>query len=273
MFWARHCTVNLWCQSLPFLPFPITVPPLTPSNADLLRPKGKSGVILTSDESEEDEFCDTLDPEHLQELQNGNQKEGEQLNLDDAFQRVDSTRSSNSNSSPEHATNSTLSESENSDLESDLKGSQLLTSTPYSKHVTFAVDGSDSSAPTGTVINSDLSEVDPLVTEECFSEVTPVLEDGHSSEISVVTTEYESYAPFDQVPKKPAGILKSHHAGRECGGGDANQQPPGRSHTGRTRQSQGTRNKEGNSSNNNCVFVLQQMVVACLYQHCSYSLQ
>ncbi|KAL9967779.1 hypothetical protein ACROYT_G026071 [Oculina patagonica] len=224
------------------------VPPLTPSNAELLRPKGKSSAIMTSDESEEDEFCDTLDPEHLQQLQNGNHKEAEKLNLDDTLQRLDSAMNSNSSSSPEHATNSTLSESENSDLESDLKGSQLLTSTPYAKHVTFAVEGSDSSAP--TVVNSDLSEVEPLVSEECFSEVTPVVENGHGSETSVVTTEYDTLTPFDQVPKRPAGILKSQHATRECGGGDANQQPPtsGRSHTGRTRQSQGARNREGSST-------------------------
>lgn len=226
---------------------------MTSSNSDLLRPEGKGGVILTSDESEEDEFCDTLDPEHLKELQNGNheaEEEEEELNLDDKLQTVDSTRSSNSTSSPEHATNSTLSESENSDLESNLKSSQLLTSTPYAKHVTFAVDGSDSSTP--TMVNSDLSEVEPLVSEECFSEVTPVLENEQDSEanVHVVATEYESFTPFDEAPKKPAGILKSHHVVRECGGGDANQQPSGRSHTSRTRQSQGTRSREGISCSN-----------------------
>lgn len=211
---------------------------------------------MTSDESEEDEFCDSLDPEHLKELQNGNhkaeeeeEKEDDELCLDDKLQTVDSTRSSNSTSSPEHATNSTLSESENSDLESNLKSSQLLTSTPYAKHVTFAVEGSDSSTP--TMVNSDLSEVEPLVSEECFTEVTPVLESeqGSQANVHVVATEYESYTPFDEAPKKPAGILKSHHVVRECGGGDANQQPSGRSHTSRGRQSHGTRNREGNRSN------------------------
>ena len=211
---------------------------------------------MTSDESEEDEFCDSLDPEHLKELQNGNHKaeeqeeekeEDEELSLDDKLQTVDSTRSSNSTSSPENATNSTLSESENSDLESNLKSSQLLTSTPYAKHVTFAVEGSDSSTP--TLVNSDLSEVEALVSEECFSEVTPVLENERDSEAiaHVVSTEYESLVPFDEAPKKPAGILKSHHVVRECGGGDANQQPSGRSHASRSRQSHGTRSREGNS--------------------------
>ena len=211
---------------------------------------------MTSDESEEDEFCDSLDPEHLKELQNGNHKaeeeqeeeENEELNLDDKLQTVDSTRSSNSTSSREHATNSTLSESENSDLESNLKSSQLLTSTPYAKHVTFAVEGSDSSTP--TIVNSDLSEVEPLASEECFPEVTPVLENEQDSQanVHVVAAEYESFIPFEAL-KKPAGILKSHHIVRECGGGDANQQPSGRSHTGRTRQSHGTRSREGNSGN------------------------
>ena len=228
---------------------------MRPSNDDLLRPKGRSGVILTSDESEEDEFCDTLDPEHLEELQNGNHKEEEQLDLDETLQIVDSTRGSNSSSSPEHATNSTLSESENSDLESGLKSSQLLTSTPYGKHVTFAVDGNDSS--TTTVVNSDLSEVEPLISEECFSEVTPILENGHSSETNEVVTEYESFTPFDQAPIKPAGILKPNHSVRECGGGDASQQPSGRSHSGRTRQSQGTRNKEGNSKLQYCACIFR----------------
>ena len=233
----------------------ISVPPLTPSNGDLQRPKGKSGVILTSDESEEDEFCDSLDPEHLKELQNGDHKaeeeENEGLNLDDKPQTVDSTRSSNSTRTPECTTNSTLSESENSDLESNLESSQLLTSTPYAKHVTFAVEGSDSS--TCTVVNSDLSQVELLVNEECFSEVSPVLENEEDSQVEanvhVVATEYESVIPFDEAPKKPAGILKSHHVVRECGGGDANQQPTGRSHTSRARQSHGTRSREGNSSN------------------------
>jgi len=234
----------------------ISVPLLTPSNGDLLRPKGKSGLILTSDESEEDEFCDSLDPEHLKELQNGNHKaeeeeEDEELNLDDKRQTVDSTRSNNSTRSPECTTNSTLSESENSDLESNLKSSQLLTSTPYAKHVTFAVEGSDSS--TLTMVSSDLSQVEPLVNEECFSEVTSVLENKGDSQgeasVHVVATEYESVIPFDEPPNKPAGILKSHHVVRECGGGDANQQPSGRSHSSRARQTHGTRSREGDSSN------------------------
>lgn len=237
----------------------ISVPPLTPSNGDLLRPKGKSGVILSSDESEEDEFCDSLDPEHLKELQNGNheaeeeeeeEEKDEELNIDEKLETVDSARSScNSTSSPEHATNSTLSESENSDLESNLESSQLLTSTPYAKHVTFAVEGSDSSTP--TVVNSDLSEVEPSISEESFSEVTPGLENEQDSQanLHVVATEYESFIPFDEAPKKPVGILKSHHVVRECGGGDANQQPSGRSHTSRARQSHGTRSREGNSGN------------------------
>ena len=210
---------------------------------------------MTSDESEEDEFCDSLDPEHLKELQNGNheaeeEEEDETLNIDEKLQTVDSARSSNSTSSPEHATNSTLSESENSDLESNLKSSQLLTSTPYAKHVTFAIEGSDSSTP--TVVNSDLSEVEPSISEESFSEVTPVLENEQDSQanLHVVATEYESFIPFDEASKKPVGILKSHHVVRECGGGDANQQPSGRSHTGRARQSHGTRSREGNSCSN-----------------------
>ena len=216
---------------------------MRPSDAELPRPKGKSGVILTSDESEEDEFCDSLDPEHLQELQNGNHKERELPDLDDTLQRVDSTKNNSAGSSPEHATSSTLSESESSDLESDLKSSHLLTSTPCSKHVTFAVDGSE--CITTAVVNSDLSKVEPSVTEECFAEVTPVLENGLGSQTNVVVTEYESLIPFDQAPKQPAGILKSHHAVRECGGGDASQQPSGQGHKSRARQSQGTRNKEG----------------------------
>lgn len=231
---------------------------------------------MTSDESEEDEFCDSLDPEHLKEFQNGNHKaeeeeeeEDEELNLDDKLQTVNSTRSSNSTSSPEHVTNSTLSESENSDLESNLKSSQLLTSTPYAKHVTFAVEGSDSS--TLTMVNSDLSEVEPLVNEECFSEVTPVLENEQDSQgeanVHVVVTEYESFIPFDEAPKKPAGILKSHHVVRECGGGDANQQPSGRSHTSRARQSHGTKSREGNSSN-----LIQIFCLLSFNQHCWNSL-
>lgn len=205
-------------------------------------------MVLTSDESEEDEFCDTIDRlEHLEDLQNGNSSEGWELNLDDTLQQVDSTRSSNSNSSTEHATNSTLTESENSDLECDLKSSQVhvLTSTPYAKHVTFAVENSDSDRP--AVVNSDLSEVEPSLSEQCLLEVTPLLENEHESQADVTATENEWFAPTDEGAQKPSGILKSHHPVRECGGGDASQQPSGRSHASRTRQTQGTRNKEGNN--------------------------
>lgn len=221
----------------------IAVPPLRPSDAESARPKEKSGIILTSDESEEDEFCDSLDPECLRELQNGNHVDRELPDLDAALKRVDLTKRNSPSSSPEHVTSSTMSESEHSDLESDLKSLELLTSTPYAKHVTFAVD--DTANSTTTVVNLDLSKVEPSVTEECFSEVTPLLENGHSHETNVDETEYESYLPLDQAPKKPSGILKSHYSVREHGGGDASQQPSGRGHGGRTRQSQGTRTKEG----------------------------
>ena len=221
----------------------IAVPPLRPSDAESARPKEKSGIILTSDESEEDEFCDSLDPECLRELQNGNHVDRELPDLDAALKRVDLTKRNSPSSSPEHVTSSTMSESEHSDLESDLKSLELLTSTPYAKHVTFAVD--DTANSTTTVVNLDLSKVEPSVTEECFSEVTPLLENGHNHETNVDVTEYESYLPLDQAPKKPSGILKSHYSVREHGGGDASQQPSGSGHGGRIRQSQGTRTKEG----------------------------
>ena len=223
---------------------------MRPSNVDLPISKGKNGIVLTSDESEEDEFCDTIDPEHLQELLNG--AHNEEQELDDTLQRVDSTKSSNSSGSPEHATNSTLTESENSDLESDLRSSHLLTSTPYAKHVTFAVENSDSNRP--AVVNSDLSEVVPSVTEESFSEITPILENGHGSQTDGIVEEYESLMPTDEDAQNPSGILKSHHPVRECGGGDASQQPSGRSHVTRTRQTQGTRSKEGTRDYLLCVF-------------------
>lgn len=220
----------------------VAVPPLRPNGTDLTISKGKNGVVLTSDESEEDEFCDTIDPEHLQELQNGNHHEGPELNLEDTLQGVDSAQSSNnSNSSPERATNSTLTESENSDSESELKTSQLLTSTPYAKHVTFAIESSDSDR--SSVVK--LSQSEAVVSEESILEVNPVLENGHDSEAGVAALEDDSFTPIDDDSQRPSGILKSHHPVRECGGGDASQQPPGRSHVSRTRQTQGARNKEG----------------------------
>ena len=221
------------------------VPPLRSNSTDLPISKGKNGVVLTSDESEEDEFCDTIDPEQLQELQNGNHHEGPELNLEDTLQGADSAQSSNnSNSSPEHATNSTLTESENSDSESELKTSQLLTSTPNAKHVTFAIENSDSDR--SSVVK--LSESEVVVSEESILEVNPVLENGHSSEAGVAALEDNSFTPIDDDSgsQRPSGILKSHHPVRKCGGGDASQQPPGRSHVSRTRQTPGTRNKEGN---------------------------
>ena len=215
---------------------------------------------MTSDESE-DEFCDTIDPEHLQELQNGNHNEGQDLNPDDTLeQRVDSTQHSNSNGLPEHATNSTLTESsENSDLENDLKSSHLLTSTPYAKHVTFAEESTDGPV----AFSSDLTEVVTSVTDKCFLEGNPVLEKGLESQADVVVTECDLFAPTDEGAQKPSGILKSHHPVRQCGGGDASQQPSGRSHMSRTRQTQGIRNKEGNNYYKNvftwlCIFLFHK---------------
>ena len=222
----------------------VAVPPLRPNSTDLPISNGKNGVVLTSDESEEDEFCDTIDPEHLQELQNGNHHEGLELNLEDALEGVDSAQGSNnnSNSSPEHATNSTLTESENSDSESELKTSQLLTSTPYAKHVTFAIESSD--CDRSSVVKLSQSEV-VVTSDESILEVNPVLENGHGSDASVAALEDDSFTPIDDDSQRPSGILKSHHPVRECGGGDAAQQPPGRSNVSWTRQTQGTRNKEG----------------------------
>lgn len=207
-------------------------------------PNGQNSMVLTSDDSEEDEFCDTVDPEHLQELRNGDHWEENELNLDDTLQDVDHLPSSTSNSSPEHATNSTLTESENSDLEKDIKSVELLTSTPFTKHVTFAVE-SNVSADSSSVANSELSKVIPSDNEESFVEVTPLLESECISEAVAVidASENNSLTPIENGDQRRTGILKSHHPVRECGGGEASQQPAGRGHVSRTRHSQGLRNK------------------------------
>lgn len=155
-----------------------------------------------------------------------------------------------------------MTESENSDLESNLRSSHLLTSTPYAKHVTFAVENSDSDRL--AVVNSDSSEVVhvPSVTEESFSEITPILENGHGSQTDGIVEEYESLMPNDEDAQNPSGILKSHHPVRECGGGDASQQPSGRSQVTRTRQTQGTRNKEGTCDYLLCVFWFRAILQA-----------
>ncbi|XP_073235892.1 acyl-CoA-binding domain-containing protein 5-like [Porites lutea] len=225
------------------------VPPLRPStrNADIPLPSVKNGLVLTSDESE-DEFCDSIGPEHLHELQNGNNVEDQHLNLDDTLeQKIDSVDGSNCSGSPEHATNSTLTElSENSDLENNVQGSQLLTSTPYSKHVTFAVESSDSDRP--VVVSSDLSQVVSTVREESCSEITSTVENGQASQADVAVTEFDLPGLISsEGSQKPSGILKSHHPVRECGGGDTSQHPSGRNHASRTWQTQGTRSKEGSS--------------------------
>ena len=213
--------------------------------------------MLTSDESE-DEFCDSIGPEHLHELQNGNSIEDQHLNLDDTLeQKIDSVDGSNNyyhnyynycSGSPEHATNSTLTElSENSDLENNVQGSQLLTSTPYSKHVTFAVESSDSDRP--VVVSSDLSQVVSTVREESCSEITSTVENGQASQAEVAVTEFDLPGLISsEGSQKPSGILKSHHPVRECGGGDTSQHPSGRNHASRTGQTQGTRSKEGRNT-------------------------
>ena len=204
-------------------------------------------LILTSDESDEDEFCDTVDPEHLQELLNGDHIVVNEINLDNTLQNMDSSHSSTLNSSPEGATNSTTTESENSDLESDLKISELLTSTPFAKHVTFAIESSDSDRP--IVINSELPKVVASVSEESVLEMVPLLENGCDSHAVTNVLEDNPVPAIENGDQKPSGILKSHHPVRECGGGDASQKPSGRHHGGRTWQAQGLRSKEGGMSN------------------------
>ncbi|KAK2570022.1 Acyl-CoA-binding domain-containing protein 5 [Acropora cervicornis] len=224
------------------------VPPLKPHNTSM--PNAQNSVVLTSDDSEDDEFCDTVDPEHLQEPQNGDQLKENELYLDDTLQVEDHLASSTSSSSPEHATNSTLTESENSDLENDiLKSSELLTSTPFAKHVTFAVE-SNGSADSSPVVNSELSKVTPSDIEESFVEVTPLLEGECISDAVAVldASENNLVTPIENGDQKRTGILKSHHPVRECGGGEASQQPPGRGCVSRTRHTQGLRNKGGGDS-------------------------
>lgn len=214
-------------------------------NADIPLPSVKNGLVLTSDESE-DEFCDSIGPEHLHELQNGNNIEDQDLNLDDTLeQKIDFMDGSNNCSgSPEHATNSTLTQlSENFDLENNVQGSQLLTSTPYSKHVTFAVESSDSDRP--VVVSSDLSQVAFTVREECCSEITSTVENGQASQAEVAVTECDLPGLSSEGSQKPSGILKLHHPVRKCGGGDSSQHPSGKNHASQTWQTQATRNKEG----------------------------
>ncbi|XP_029192438.2 acyl-CoA-binding domain-containing protein 5-like isoform X2 [Acropora millepora] len=223
------------------------VPPLKPHNTSM--PNAQNSVVLTSDDSEDDEFCDTVDPEHLQEPQNGDQLKENELYLDDTLQVEDHLPSSTSSSSPEHATNSTLTESENSDLENDMKSSELLTSTPFAKHVTFAVE-SNGSADSSSVVNSELSKVIPSDIEESFVEVTPLLEGECISEAVAVVDASENnlVTPIENGDQKRTGILKSHHPVRECGGGEASQQPPGRGCVSRTRHTQGLRNKDSSGA-------------------------
>lgn len=234
------------------------VPPLKPH--DSFTPKGQNNVVLTSDDSEDEEFCDTVDPEHLQEPQNGDQLKENELYLDDTLQVEDHLPSSTSSSSPEHATNSTLTESENSDLEKDLKSSELLTSTPFAKHVTFAVE-SNVSADSSSVVNSELSKVIPSDIEESFVEVMPLLESECTSEAVAVldVSENNLGTPIENGDQKPTGILKSHHPVRECGGGEASQQPPGRGCVSRTRHTQGLRNKGG---------ILKLIITLIFYLYC-----
>lgn len=234
------------------------VPPLKPHNTSM--PNAQNSVVLTSDDSEDDEFCDTVDPEHLQEPQNGDQLKENELYLDDTLQVEDHLPSSTSSSSPEHATNSTLTESENSDLENDMRSSELLTSTPFAKHVTFAVE-SNGSADSSSVVNSELSKVIPSDIEESFVEVTPLLEGECISEAVAVldASENNLVTPIENGDQKRTGILKSHHPVRECGGGEASQQPPGRGCVSRTRHTQGLRNKGG---------IIKLIITLIFYLYC-----
>ncbi|XP_001634964.2 acyl-CoA-binding domain-containing protein 5A isoform X1 [Nematostella vectensis] len=110
-----------------------TVPELKPQRSDVAL-YDYQGVI-TSDESDE-EFCDSLDPEHLSNLQNGHSDVGV-TNITE-IKELDSSNGSSALSS-----NSPLTDSEDSRFDIPVTATaSLLTSTPFTTkhaaHVTFA---------------------------------------------------------------------------------------------------------------------------------------
>lgn len=97
----------------------------------------KLSELPSSDESEDEEFCDSIDPEHLSVLQSG------LVDTHKVNGTNESHNSSTSTSSPDHIPTSSLTESDMSDLENE--GPTTIkrhTSTPFEKkpvHVTFDV--------------------------------------------------------------------------------------------------------------------------------------
>ena len=195
---------------------------------------------MSTDESDEDEFCDSLEPEHLEVLQNGHLIEGDKItSVESTFK----TANNDADSSPDQTTNSVYSESENSDLENEIDSSKLVTSTPFSKHVTFAVGNSQTVEP--VLVDIETLKAEPIVREDCSLDMPQVLENGRDSERHFDVIEYESFTPFELGSQKLTGILKPSNGGRVHGGGDAGESSTGKTPKSGTRTSaHGTRTKD-----------------------------
>ena len=180
----------------------------------------------TSEESDE-EFCDSLDPEHMVKPEN---------------QTLSGASPASPDGSPSNgsSTNSTFTESDIS--ENDINGSRLFTSTPHASkralHVKFALENE---AASDGKENSLVSEPDvvPAAANEglCYEPVTVN---------SVTVTKGEASSGLLDEPlnneltgRSSAGILKPYEAGSGYGGGDsASVQPSGRPSRGSYRQRQ-----------------------------------
>ncbi|XP_031564655.1 acyl-CoA-binding domain-containing protein 5-like isoform X2 [Actinia tenebrosa] len=164
----------------------------------------QSSALPSSDESEDEEFCDSIDPEHLSVLQSG---------LVDTHKLNGSTESHNSSastSSPDHIPASSLTESDMSDVENEeLSTTNRHTSTPFEKkpvHVTF---DDEEKSTTKTKHEHKDSNGRRRVNEP---HIAPTNSNGLKASNHL-----------------NGGILKVKQAGSGCGGGDASKglrQPP-----------------------------------------------
>lgn len=194
--------------------------PLSESNGHVTSIDRTSNVTVMSDESEEEEFCDSLDPEHLHGLQNGN--------------TVEMNRESSTEDSPEHVAYPMDTDS------SEGEDQTVFTSTPFTKkalHVTFAVDEEEMEEQEEEEPTSNCISV-PLESEtsqhSCVNGV-PVEE-----EACVKTSRSEEddlLAPQEPGSGELEGILKPHQAGSGNGGGEVG-----------SRQAFGSRGRNGRGS-------------------------
>lgn len=199
----------------------------------------KLSELPSSDESEDEEFCDSIDPEHLSAFQSG------LIDTHKLNGTSESHNSSTSTSSPDHIPTSSLTESDMSDLDNEgPTTAERHTSTPFEKkplHVTFDVEENSKTTKTKHKKSNGKRRVDePLL----VSTTSTGLETKAKHKNLNGRRFHEPHIPpttstgLGTSNHLDGGILKVKQAGSGYGGGDISKglkQPPTNGGFSRTR--------------------------------------